>query len=92
MYGFDESIPIGKRIGYLRKQTKMSQKDFARYLKMSPRTLQCWEQGSRVPPSCMADWIQRILIAENMIDCPGPNDIITPEMVEALAHRRAGSL
>ena len=50
----------------------MTQREFAQYLGISLRALQGWEQENRKPAQGVADLIQRVLIAENIIPCPGP--------------------
>lgn len=46
------------RVIAIRKQVKMSQAVFARYLNVPTRTLQSWEQGARVPKAGEARLLQ----------------------------------
>lgn len=49
----------------LRKQTKMSQQQFARYFGLPLRTLQGWEQSRRKPPDYLVELLKRIWKLEN---------------------------
>lgn len=44
----------------LRKETEMSQQQFARYFGLPLRTLQGWEQGRRKPPDYLVELLKRI--------------------------------
>lgn len=49
----------------LRKQTKMSQQQFANYFGLPLRTLQGWEQDRRNPPDYLVELLKRIWELEN---------------------------
>lgn len=49
-----------RRILALREQCRMSQAVFAATLNVSPRTVQAWEQGKRVPSHASARLLQLI--------------------------------
>lgn len=49
----------------LRKQTKMSQQQFANYFGLPLRTLQGWEQDRRKPPDYLVELLKRIWKLEN---------------------------
>lgn len=50
---------IGKQIVYLRKSDKVSQKDLAAQLKISPTRLNYWEKDKRTPPN---EYIHKIAV------------------------------
>lgn len=56
-----------KTIKGLRKQTGMSQSQFATYFDIPVRTLQDWEQERRQPPEYLVKLIERLLKYENLI-------------------------
>lgn len=56
-----------KTIKELRKQTGMSQSQFATYFEISVRTLQDWEQERRQPPEYLVKLMERLLKYENLI-------------------------
>lgn len=49
----------------LRKQTGLSQSQFAKEFHIQLKTLQSWEQGWRNTPECILYMIQRILELES---------------------------
>ena len=49
----------------LRKQTRLSQSQFAKEFHIQLKTLQSWEQGWRNTPECILYMIQRILELES---------------------------
>ena len=49
----------------LRKQTGLSQSQFAKEFHIQLKTLQSWEQGWRSTPECILYMIQRILELES---------------------------
>lgn len=49
----------------LRKQTSLSQSQFAKEFHIQLKTLQSWEQGWRNTPECILYMIQRILELES---------------------------
>lgn len=49
----------------LRKQTGLSQSQFAKKFHIQLKTLQSWEQGWRNTPECILYMIQRILELES---------------------------
>ena len=51
----------------LRKQTGMSQSQFATHFEISVRTLQDWEQERRQPPEYLVGLLERLLKYENLI-------------------------
>ena len=56
-----------EKIKELRKQTGMSQSQFATYFDIPVRTLQDWEQERRQPPEYLSKLIERLLRYENLI-------------------------
>lgn len=49
----------------LRKQSGMSQKQFADYLEIPVATIRNWEQGRRVPPDYVISLISKVLDKNN---------------------------
>ena len=49
----------------LRKQTGLSQSQFAKEFHIQLKTLQSWEQGCRNTPECILYMVQRILELES---------------------------
>lgn len=56
-----------RKIKELRKQTGMSQSQFATYFDIPVRTLQDWEQERRQPPEYLVRLMERLLKYENLI-------------------------
>ena len=56
-----------KNVKELRKQTGMSQSQFATYFDIPVRTLQDWEQERRQPPEYLVRLMERLLRYENLI-------------------------
>ena len=54
-----------KTIVELRKQTGLSQSQFAKKFHIQLKTLQSWEQGWRNTPECILYMVQRILELES---------------------------
>lgn len=48
----------------IRKQTGMSQREFAEYFGIPVRTIQEWEQERRQPPPYLSELLERILDSE----------------------------
>ena len=51
----------------LREKTGMSRVKFAEFLGIPYRTVQHWEEGTRVPPEYLVELIEYKLKGENMI-------------------------
>ena len=51
----------------LRKQTGLSQSEFAEKFHLSVKSVQAWEQGKRIPPDDTLCVIQKILECEEEI-------------------------
>lgn len=49
----------------IRTSMGMSQSEMASYLGMPRRTWQDWEQGKRIPPTYLLEWIKKIVEYEN---------------------------
>lgn len=56
-----------RKIKELRKQTGMSQSQFATYFDIPVRTLQDWEQERRQPPEYLVRLMERLLRYENLV-------------------------
>lgn len=50
-----------KSVKEMRKETKMSQGEFAAYMGVPVRSLQDWEQERRTPPEYVVAMMERIL-------------------------------
>lgn len=51
----------------MRDKTGLSQSMFGKYLNISVRTIQTWEQGIRKPPAYVVELIERVLKLEGKI-------------------------
>ena len=51
----------GKEVKKARALVHVSQSEFARLLRVSPRTIQAWEQGLKPPSGPATSWIRLIL-------------------------------
>lgn len=51
----------------MRLASGMTQKDFALYLGLAPRTVRAWDQGTRNPTTGIESLIYRVLVAEGVI-------------------------
>lgn len=58
-----------------RKQTGMSQRQFAAYFGISVRTLQEWEQGRQKPPEYLEDLLKRIWAQEGALKTTAKGEI-----------------
>lgn len=56
-----------KTIKELRKESGLSQKKFADYVRIPFRNIQNWEQGYRKPPDYVVDMVNRIIELERTI-------------------------
>lgn len=52
----------------LRKKTGMSQAKFATYFGIPVANIQKWEQGATHPPEYVMGLLQRVLVAEGMLE------------------------